>query len=219
MYVIVVGGGKVGYYLARSLLEDGHEVLIIEQDAQRCQALSSELGVNVLLGDGCEASTMQEAGMGRADVAVAVTGDDEDNLVVCQVAKQRFNVARTVARLNNPKNERIFRRLGIDATVSSTELILSQIERVIPAQPLIHLLSLRNVGVSFVEIEIGRGSPALGRPLRELGIPDDCIFPLIIRGGDHAIIPYGDTEIQVGDHVVAVTSEASADTIRRILRG
>jgi trk system potassium uptake protein TrkA len=219
MYVIVVGGGKVGYYLAKFLQEESQEVLIIERDAQRCGALSDELGVNVMLGDGCEASTLEEAGMARADVVVAVTGDDEDNLVVCQVAKQKFNVARTIARLNNPKNERIFRKLGIDATVSSTELILSQIEMVIPAKPLIHLLSLRNVGVSFVELEILPGSPAEGRPLRELGIPDDCIFPLVIRGGDQAIIPYGDTQLQVGDHVVAVTSEASADTIRLILRG
>jgi len=219
MYVIVVGGGKVGYYLAKFLQEESQEVLIIERDAQRCGALSDELGVNVMQGDGCEASTLEEAGMARADVVVAVTGDDEDNLVVCQVAKQKFNVARTIARLNNPKNERIFRKLGIDATVSSTELILSQIEMVIPAKPLIHLLSLRNVGVSFVELEILPGSPAEGRPLRELGIPDDCIFPLVIRGGDQAIIPYGDTQLRVGDHVVAVTSEASADTIRRILRG
>ena len=219
MYVIVVGGGKVGYYLAKFLQEESQEVLIIERDAQRCGALSDELGVNVMQGDGCEASTLEDAGMARADVVVAVTGDDEDNLVVCQVAKQKFNVARTIARLNNPKNERIFRKLGIDATVSSTELILSQIEMVIPAKPLIHLLSLRNVGVSFVELEILPGSPAEGRPLRELGIPDDCIFPLVIRGGDQAINPYGDTQLQVGDHVVAVTSEASADTIRRILRG
>ncbi|MDH4208362.1 MAG: TrkA family potassium uptake protein [Anaerolineae bacterium] len=219
MYVMVVGGGKVGYYLAKSLLEEGQEVLIVERDARRCVALSDDLGVNVMQGDGCEASTMEEAGMARADVVVAVTGDDEDNLVVCQVAKQKFNVARTVARLNNPKNEKIFRRLGIDVTVSSTELILSQIERVIPAKPLIHLLSLRNVGVSFVELEIPPGSPAVGRPLRELGIPDDCVFPLVIRGGDQGIIPYGDTQLQVGDHVVAVTSEASADAIRLILRG
>jgi trk system potassium uptake protein TrkA len=154
MYVIVVGGGKVGYYLTRSLLEEGHEVLVIEQDGQRCRTLSDELGVNVMQGDGCEASCLVEAGTARADVVVAVTGDDEDNLVVCQVAKHKFNVPRTIARLNNPKNEKIVRRLGIDATVSSTELILSQIERVIPAQPLVHLLSLKNVGVNFVELEI-----------------------------------------------------------------
>jgi trk system potassium uptake protein TrkA len=219
MYVIVVGGGKVGYYLTKSLLEEGHEVLVIEQDRQRCRTVSDELGVNVMQGDGCEASSMVEAGMARADVVVAVTGDDEDNLVVCQVAKHKFNVPRTVARLNNPKNEKIVRRLGIDATVSSTELILSQIERVIPAQPLVHLLSLKNVGVNFVELEIPPGSPAAGRALKELGIPDDCIFPLVIRGGDQAIIPYGDTQLEVGDHVVVVTSDASVGTIRSILRG
>ena len=219
MYVIVVGGGKVGYYLAKSLLEEGHEVLVIEKEAGKCAALTDELGVSVMQGDGCEASVMEEAGMGRADVVAAVTGDDEDNLVVCQVAKHKFDVARTIARINNPKNEKILRKLGIDVTVSSTELILSQIERVIPAQRLVHLLSLRSVGVNFVELVVPADSPAMGRPLKELGIPDDCIFPLVIRGGDEAIIPYGDTVLQPGDHVVAVTSEASAGTIRRILYG
>jgi trk system potassium uptake protein TrkA len=219
MYVIVVGGGKVGYYLTKSLLEEGHEVLVIEREVTKCASLADELGVNVMHGDGCEACVMEDAGMNRADVVVAVTGDDEDNLVVCQVAKHRFDVSRTIARINNPKNEKIFRKLGIDVTVSSTELILSQIERVIPAQPLIHLLSLRSVGVNFVELVIPKGSPALNRPLRELGIPDDCILPLVIRGGDEAIIPYGDTVLQAGDHVIAVTSEASAKTIRQILCG
>jgi len=133
MYIIVVGGGKVGYYLTKSLLEEGHEVLMIEKDPRKCASLIDEIGVNVLQGDGCEAATVAEAGMNRADAVIAVTGDDEDNLVVCQVAKQKFKVPRTIARINNPKNERIFRQLGIDVTVSSTELILSQIKQVIPA--------------------------------------------------------------------------------------
>ena len=157
--------------------------------------------------------------MSRAEVVVAVTGDDEDNLVVCQVARRRFNVPRTIARINNPKNERIFRKLGIDVTVSSTELILSQIERVIPAESLVHLLTLRNVGISFVELKVPADSPALGRPLRELGIPDDCILPLVIREEREAIIPYGDTLLQAGDQVIAVTSEASETTLHRILLG
>lgn len=219
MYIIVVGGGKVGYYLTKSLLEEGHEVLVVEKDPRKCAVLMDELRVNVLQGDGCEAAVMMEAGMSRADVVIAVTGDDEDNLVVCQVAKQKFNVSRTIARINNPKNESIFRKLGIDVTVSSTERILSQIERGIPAQSLVHLLTLRNVGVSFVELEVPPNSPALGRPLRELGIPDDCILPLVIRGGREGIIPYGDTMLQPGDQVIAVTSEASEETIRRILYG
>lgn len=219
MYIIVVGGGKVGYYLTKSLMEEGHEVLVIEEDPQKCAVLRDEAGANALLGEGCEASVMAEAGMGRADVVVAVTGDDEDNLVVCQVAKHKFNVPRTIARINNPKNENLFRKLGIDVTVSSTELILSQIEQFIPAQSLVHLLTLRNVGVSFVELEIPPNSPALGRPLRELGIPDDSIFPLVIRGGKEAIIPYGDTVLEPGDQVIAVTSKGSEEMLRRILRG
>jgi trk system potassium uptake protein TrkA len=219
MYIIVVGGGKVGYYLTKSLLEEGHEVLVIEKDPRKCAALMDELGANVLQGDGCEAAVMAEAGLGRAKVVVAVTGDDEDNLVVCQVAKHRFNVPRTIARINNPKNERIFHKLGIDVTVSSTELILSQIEQVIPARSLVHLLTLRNVGVSFVELKVPPNSPALGRPLRELGIPDDCILPLVIREGKEAIIPYGDTALQAGDQLIAVTSEASKETLRHILIG
>jgi trk system potassium uptake protein TrkA len=162
---------------------------------------------------------MAEAGMSRANVVVAVTGDDEDNLVVCQVAKHKFHVPRTIARINNPKNERIFHKLGIDVTVSSTELILSQIERVIPAQSLVHLLTLRGVGVNIIELELPPDSPALGRPLRELGIPDDCILPLVIREGTEAIIPYGDTVLKPGDQVIVVTSEVSEETMRRILLG
>lgn len=219
MYIIVVGGGKVGYYLSKSLIEAGHEVLVIEKDATKCAALIDELGVSILQGDGCEGSLMAQVGMERAEVVVAVTGDDEDNLVVCQMAKSKFDVPRTIARINNPRNERIFRELGIDVAVSSTELILSQIETVIPSQSLVHLLTLRNVGVSFLEMEVPAGSPALERPLRELGIPDDCIIPLIIRDGKQAIIPYGDTKLEPGDQAIVVTSEAGQETMRRILNG
>ncbi len=219
MYIVVVGGGKVGYYLTRSLLEEGQEVLLIEKDPRRWAVLSEELGPVVLAGDGCEVAVLEQAGTNRADAVVAVTGDDEDNLVICQVARHRFHVPRTIARINNPKNEKIFHRLGIDVTVSSTEVILSQIEQVIPTETLVHLLRLRSVGVSFVELEVTASSPALGRPLKVLGIPDDCIFPLVIRGGQEAIIPYGETVLQPGDRVIAVTSERSEATLRRILLG
>jgi len=218
MYIIVVGGGKVGYYLTKSLLEEGHEVLVIEKEARKCARLSEELGANVLEGDGCETALMMEAGMNRAQMVIAVTGDDEDNLAVCQIAKHKFHVPRTTARLNNPRNERIFRKLGVDVTVSSTELILSQIEHGLPARSLVHLLTLRSVGVSFVEVEIPSDSPALGRPLKALGIPDDSILALVIRD-DQALVPYGDTVLQPGDQVIAVTSEASEGTLRRILYG
>lgn len=220
MYVVVVGGGKVGYYLAKSLLEDEHEVLVIEKDPRKYAALADELGANVMLGDGCETALMTEIGLSRAAVVAAVTGDDEDNLVVCQVARRKFNVPRTIARINNPKNEKIFLKLGIDVTVSSTSAILSQIEQLLPAQSLLHLLTLHSVGVSFVELEIMENSPARGRPLRQLGIPDDCVLALVVRhGGATGIIPHGDTMLETGDQVIAVTSETSEPTLRRILRG
>lgn len=218
MYIIVVGVGKVGYYLTKSLLEEGQEVLVIEKDERKCARVSEELGANVLHGDGCEVALLMEAGMNRAQMVIAVTGDDEDNLAVCQIAKHKFHVPRTTARLNNPRNERIFRRLGVDVTVSSTELILSQIERGLPTRSLVHLLTLRNVGVSFVEVEVPPDSPALGRPLKVLGIPDDSILALVIRDGQ-AVIPYGDTVLQPGDQVIAVTSETSESTLRHILHG
>jgi trk system potassium uptake protein TrkA len=219
MYVIIVGGGKVGFYLTKSLMEAGHEVLVIEKDPFKCNILIDELNANVIQADGCEVASMVRAGMNRADAVVAVTGDDEDNLVVCQVAKGKFNVPRAIARINNPKNENIFRKLGIDVTVSSTELILSQIEQVIPSQSLMHLLSLRGIGVSFIETEIGSQSPALGKPLSALGIPDDSLLALVVRNGNQAIIPYGDTILQEKDVVIAVTSETSEATLRQILCG
>ncbi len=217
MYVIVVGGGKVGYYLGKQLMEEGREVLLIEKDRRRYAALADQLGEVVLFGDGCEISVMEEAGMGRADVVVAVTGDDEDNLVVCQVARERFHVRRTIARVNNPKNQRIFRELGIDVTISSTELILRQIEEVLPIESLLHLLTLQSVGISFVELEIQPGCQALNRPLHTLGIPDDSILCLLIREGAKPIIPFGNTVLQAGDRVIAVTSQESEATLRRIL--
>ena len=154
MYIIVAGGGKVGFYLARELIAGGHEVLLIEKSASRCEVIAAELGNVVQKGNADEASVLADAGTNRANVVVAVTGDDEDNLVICQVAKRRFNVPRVIARINNPKNEGIFRLLGIDATVSSTDLILSVIEQEIPEQALVPLLRLRHADVEVVDITL-----------------------------------------------------------------
>jgi trk system potassium uptake protein TrkA len=128
VYAIVIGGGKVGYYLARDLLERGEEVLLLEKDAARSEWLSSQLGSVVLTGDGDEMSFLSTTGMERADVVLAVTGDDEDNLIALQLAKKRFNVKRTIARVNNPANVRIFKILGVDEAISATELLLSAME-------------------------------------------------------------------------------------------
>src|SRR3972149_1248164 len=168
MYIIVVGGGKVGYYLAKTLLSEGHEVLVVEKERRKSERIAEELGSIVLRGDGCEASTLAEVGTNRADVVVAVTGDDEDNLVICQRAKRKFNVPRAIARINNPKNEHIFKLLGIDATVSSTELILSHMEQELPTKTLVPLLKLRQKNLEVVEASITAGSKVAGRQIKDL---------------------------------------------------
>jgi trk system potassium uptake protein TrkA len=218
MYIIVVGGGKVGFYLAKALLSEGHEVLIIERDKRKVEAISNELGSVVLRGDGCEASTLEEAGANRADVLVAVTGDDEDNLVACQLAKVRFHVGRTIARINNPKNEGIFKMLGIDATVSSTNLIMAHIEQELPARSFVHLLQLRTAGVEIIEATLTASSPVVGKSLKDLSLPSDCSISLILRGGK-AVIPSGSTVFEASDEIIAIATPESEKPLRETFLG
>jgi len=215
VFVLVVGGGKVGYYLARELIAQEHEVLVIEQDAKRVELISGELGNVVLRGDACEASTLAEVGTGRADLVCAVTGDDEDNLVICQVAKKLFSVNRAIARINNPKNEEIFRHLGIDATVSATDVILSILEQEIPSEAIVPLLRMRHADVEMVEAVLPRGAPVLGRPLRELNLPQESNIALVIRGSQ-PLFPDGDTILEAGDEVLALTRSAHESELREL---
>ncbi len=202
MYIIIAGGGKVGYYLAKELLADGHEILVIERDHKKALQIGHELGEGaVIRGQADEAATMARAGGNRADVVIAVTGDDEDNLVICQVARRRFNVPRTIARVNNPQNEELFHRLGIDITVSSTKLILSLIEQELPSRPFIPLVTLRSIGMEIVELNALAGSPLIGRRVGELQLPPDSTVSLIMRG-TQTVIPTGDTTIQVDDKLI-----------------
>jgi trk/ktr system potassium uptake protein len=217
MYIVIVGGGKVGYYLAKQLLQDSNEVLVIEKEQRKADRIAVEMGEITLRGDGTEVWVMQEAGLSRADMVVAVTGDDEDNLMICQMAKTRFGVKRTIARINNPKNEHIFRMLGIDDTVSTTDLILAQIEREIPAHSLIHLLTLREAGASFLESTVPPDSPAIGKSIQELNLPDECVISLIIRNAK-GIVPHGKTVMQAGDEIVAVTTTEHEDVLERVLK-
>jgi trk system potassium uptake protein len=216
MYMIVAGGGKVGYYLAKELVEQGHEVLVIERDAKQCAVIQEDLGDIVMQGDAAEASVLADAGTARADVIVAVTGDDEDNLVISQVAKKRFRVPRAIARINNPKNEQIFRMLGIDATVSSTDVILGVLEQELPAHAVIPLLRLRHADIEVVETVLDDQAPVIGRPLRDLNLPADCTIAAIIRGGA-PIFPNGDTRLAAGDEIIALTTTRSEPRLRDLL--
>ncbi|MEE8473047.1 MAG: TrkA family potassium uptake protein [Dehalococcoidia bacterium] len=217
MYIIVVGGGKVGYYLTKTLLNEGHEVLVIERDQDKCDRIVEELGSVCMRGDGCEATTLVDAGTARAEMLIAVTNEDEDNLVSCQVAKHRFQVPRTIARLNNPKNETIFKTLGIDVTVSSTNLILEHIEQEVPTHPLIHLLTLENSEFEIVEVKIPGGSAAVGKAVKDIELPPGSILSLLIRKGEKPQVPSPETVLEAQDQLVAVTSPEFEEALRLAL--
>ena len=219
MYIIVIGGGRIGYYLAKALLDEGHEVLVVEKNATICENINDELGSVCFRGDGCEAATLVEIGTGRADMLIAVTGDDEDNLVACQVAKYKFNVPRTIARIRNPKNETIFKKLGVDVTVSSTNVILEHIEEEVPTHSLTHLLEIRDKGLEIVEVKIPPESTAVGKPVKELSLPPGSVLSLIIRKARKPIVPAASTILQAEDQVIAVTPPESEEALRTALRG
>ena len=174
MYVIVVGGGKVGYYLTKQLLTEGHEVLLLEKDRRRQAMLAEQMGEVVVQGDGCEVRIMSEAGFGRADVIVAVTGDDEDNLVICQMAKRKFQAPRTVARVNDPDNVALFQKLGIDTTVSSTQIIFNLLDQQIETGEIIPLAALKNGNIEIVATTVSERSPVLGPQRQRLTAAGQC---------------------------------------------
>lgn len=218
MYIVVVGAGKVGYYLTKTLLSEGEEVLVIERDASKAENIVNQLDGTAVQGDGAEATVLRDAGVQRADVIVAVTGHDEDNLVICQVAKHRFGVPRTIARVNNPRNRAIFDKLGIDATVSATELLLSLLQQEIPAHPIVHLLSLQEGGAEVVELELNEGASLVGKTWQDVDLPGPSVLAAIVRA-DHASVPTQDTVLQAGDRLVIVTETANEGSLRGLCLG
>ena len=217
MYVIISGGGKVGFYLAQELINAHHEVLVIEREPARCIQVSEELGEAVLNGDACEATTLDAAGVARADLVAAVTGDDEDNLVVCEIARRR-GVPRQVARINNPKNELLFKKRGIETTISATQAILAQIEQELPTHEMIPLLQLHS-GLELVEIRLPETSPAAGRSIREVLLPPESLISLVVDPGGVPRIPSGETRLNPGDALVVVTRKECLDLLREALIG
>jgi trk/ktr system potassium uptake protein len=218
MYIVVVGGGKVGYYLAKELLDAGHELVILEKNGGRARQIADELGSIVLNRDGCEGKHLAEAGANRASIVAAVTGDDEDNLVVCQMAKHHFDVPRTIARVNNPRNEELFRHLGVDEIISPTRMVLAAIEQDIPMHELLHIAQLKGGALNLVEAQIGDDSPALGRRATDIPLPEGSSLFLLLRGNNvQEIRP--DTVFQSGDKLLAVSRAESEQALRRELIG
>ena len=216
MYIVIVGGGKVGFYLAKELVEAGHEALVIEIDPSTASEIAETLGEIVMRGDGCEAAIQEQAGSARADLFLAVTGEDEANFVACQVARHRFKAKRIVARINNPKNETIFRKLGIDVTVSATSVIVSPIEQELPGHPLIPLLQLRS-GFEIVEVKIPDEAGVLGDKLGDIELPERSLVWGIVDADGNPKVATADTVLHQGDEVVAVTLKESEDALRAAL--
>jgi trk system potassium uptake protein TrkA len=219
MYVVISGGGKVGSYLARNLVAQGHHVAIIEKRPEVLEKIAEELPTKVLLikGDGCDVKYQEDAGVGHADIFAAVTGNDDDNLVSCQLARTRFSVKRTVARINSPKNEHIFHTLGIEG-ISSTTIIGRLIEEEATLGDLIRLHILKK-GISLVEIDLPNDQFwACNKKVHELNLPEGSVLVAILRG-DRVIVPKGGTVIEMGDRVLAITVLGKEAELRRILQG
>jgi trk system potassium uptake protein TrkA len=215
MYIIIVGGGNVGYNLAKSLMNTDHELLILEKNRATHRTIAEELGEVAMQGDGCEVRIMEEAGVGRADVVVAATGDDEDNLVICQMAKMKFNVPRTIARIHDPRNEALFHRLGIDSIVSSTKIIHNLIEQEIECGDVIPLAALRRGNIEILEIDLGRKSPVLGKDVSQIHLPPSALIISIIRQNE-AIIPGANTVFKDGDSVIALVHADNEPEFRNV---
>ena len=177
------------------------------------------MGSVCVRGDGCEVSTLADAGVGRADVFIATTNEDEDNLVACQVARHRFKVPRTIARVNNPKNEAIFKKLGVDCTIGVTNLILKHIEEELPAHPLTHLLTMAEEGAEIVEVKIEKSSRVINKAFKDIKVPKDSVLALLIRNGHKPQVPTGDTVLKADDRIIALTSMENEAELRKALVG
>lgn len=203
MTIIVVGGGKVGYYLTKTLLDHGHEPHLIENNRSLCKHLANELDVPVFFGDGTTLEALESVGTEDADALIAVTGHDQDNLIACQLAKRKFNVKRTVARVNNPKNAVIMKQLGVDIPISSTDNIARLLEREVDTAAIKQLLSLNQGKASLSELQIPQNYKRSGVRLMELDLPAESVIVTITRSGD-LIIPRGNAQILAGDKLLVV---------------
>lgn len=219
MFAIVVGGGKIGANVTRSLVERDQEVVLIESKATRADSLESEFGHRVIHGDGTELYVLELAGVTRPpDIVVAVTGDDEDNLVIAQLCRERYGVAKVISRVNDPRNQSHFDLLNVSPTVCPTQRIMALIEHEVPQHALVHLLELRKEGLEIIEIEIDPTCPCVGKPVHKLGLPTGSKLISVLRDGV-AEIAVGETVLEVGDQVLAILEPNREDEVRALLLG
>ena len=212
MYVVIAGGGKVGWNLSRELIAKGHEVTLLESRRSRYLTIEQELEHAVQYGDATELWVLERAGIQRADLVIAVTGDDEDNILICQMAKEKYLCERIIARVNNPRNRQWFELLGIQPAVSATDLILRLIEHEVPSYGLVHLLDLRDEQLEIIELEVGAGADAADRTVADINLPEGSLIISVLRQG-RGFVPKADTMIQAGDEVLLVLDPGMEDAI------
>lgn len=203
MFVVIAGGGKAGFSLGRMLHTKEYEVAIIEMSRDRYRRLSQEFEHAVILGDATEIYILERAGIERADVVVAVTGDDEDNIMICQMARHKYGVGKVIARVNNPENQEAFDVLGVSPTICPTSSLLSLVEHEMPSHKLVHLLNLRKENLEIVEVMLEAGSAIEGKRLDEIDLPAGVLLISILRESE-AMVPKGPTVLQAGDQVLAI---------------
>lgn len=220
MRIIIVGAGKVGYYLVKTLLIKNHDVSVIEMNDNRCRRIAEEIGVLTINGDGTDIYKLADAGADNADVIAAVTGSDEENLIVCQMAKRKFGVNKTVARINNPKNERIFKELGVDIAISSTSLIANSIEMEMETVKERALLKLNREDIDVVEINLDENAKAVGKMIKELSaeLKDFAILIALFRG-EQFLLPKGESLLMKNDRIIAITVHGAKDLLKATLIG
>jgi trk system potassium uptake protein len=218
MYVMIVGAGKVGWNLARELIQKENEVTVVEANRLRYEVVEEELEHNIQYGDGTELWVLERAGIERADLVIAVTGDDEDNILICQMAREKYGVERVVARCNNPRNLQHFELLGVKPAVSATDLILRLIEHEVPKYGLVHLLDLKEERIEIIEMEVAEGSAADGASVSELGLPDGSLVISVLRDGG-GFVPVADSVVKAGDEVLLVLDVGLEDAVTERFSG
>ena len=217
MYIVIVGAGSIGFFLANKLLADKHQVCFIEKSQDTATSIAQATSIPVLGGDGTEPRVLQEARVDKADTLVALTSQDEVNIISCQIAKEVFRVKRTVAKVNDPKNLKIFSSLGVDIPIDSTSILSRIVEQEASFSDFMNLLSIKRGRLSIVRLDLPENSPAINRKIKDVKLPVDTVLVSILRG-DEVVIPKGDTVLLLGDEVIAITSiEKEKDLVNSLI--
>jgi len=219
MLAVIVGGGRGGSYLAHDLQSQGYQVKIVDRRPEIVAKLRQEIEGEVVCGNGCSPQVLEQIGLAKASLVVALTHDDEDNLVICRLAKHHFNVPRVIARVNNPRNEWLYTKAwGVDVPISQVHLTSKVIEEEIGLGELVTLLKLNRGEAALVEMRLPEASPCRGKAIRELNLPTDTVIASVIRDGK-LLVPRGDTRLESGDEILAISTVAAEKALRDILVG